>query len=98
MTSRWDTASTPEYERWVDEQIGPRQVGGRYDHGYEDSTYDVLAIERGPRDTWPIWRIQVRDQAGERWHCTAWDPRWDRVVSTAVKIPEWWPVSEGGRP
>lgn len=67
-----------------------RQVGGRHDHGYEDSTYEVLAIERGPRDPWPVWRIQVRNQAGERWHRTGWDPRWDRVVSTSVKIPEWY--------
>ncbi|MFI7131558.1 hypothetical protein ACIBQ1_38190 [Nonomuraea sp. NPDC050153] len=88
MSDPQTAADREQYERWVDEQIGPRQVGQRYDHGYEDSTYEVLAIERGPRATWPVWRIKVRDQAGERWHCTGWDPRWDRVVATTAPAPE----------
>ncbi|MGN9845888.1 hypothetical protein ACTMTI_47995 [Nonomuraea sp. H19] len=81
MTTPPAPADREQYERWVAEQIGPRKVGGRYDHGYEDSAYEVLAIERGPRDSWPVWRIKVRDQAGEHWHRTGWDPRRDRVVS-----------------
>ncbi|MFI7352131.1 hypothetical protein ACIBSR_38495 [Streptomyces sp. NPDC049936] len=65
-------------------QVGPRRVGGRYDHGYADSEYEVLAIDRGPRESWPSWQITVRGKDGEvREHCTGWDPRRDRVVAQA---------------
>ncbi|MGW1043696.1 RapZ C-terminal domain-containing protein [Streptomyces sp. NPDC002547] len=65
-------------------QIGPRRVGGRYDHGYADSEYEVLAIDRGPRKSWPSWQITVRGADGQvREHCTGWDPRRDRIVAQA---------------
>lgn len=47
-------------ENWLDRQVGPRKVRGRYDHGYEASAYEVLIIDRGPRPSWPAWRITVR--------------------------------------
>ncbi|THA65403.1 NUDIX hydrolase [Streptomyces sp. A0642] len=73
------------WEEWIATQIGPRVVGGRYNHGHAGSTYEVLAIERGPRPlgTWPVWDISVRyDEDGrERTHCTGWDARRDTVVT-----------------
>lgn len=70
------------YEEWIATQIGPRVVGGRYDHGDDATAYDVLAIDPGPRPlgTWPIWQITVRGTDGqERTHCSGWDPCRDRV-------------------
>ncbi|MFD7867599.1 hypothetical protein [Streptomyces sp. NPDC059783] len=70
------------YEEWIGTQIGPRVVGGRYDHGDDASAYDVLAIDPGPRPlgTWPVWQITVRRADGqEHTHCSGWDPRRDRV-------------------
>jgi len=71
----------PTYEEWVAEQIGPRQVGGRY-RTYTGYEYQVLEIEPGPRPTWPTWRITIRgvEDGTERWHCTAWDER-DQVLT-----------------
>ncbi|MGC9478814.1 NUDIX domain-containing protein [Streptomyces sp. WG4] len=73
------------YAEWIATQVGPRLVGGRYSHGDAASTYEVLAIERGPRPlgTWPVWDITVRyDQDGrETTHCTGWDARRDTVVA-----------------
>ncbi|GAA2815080.1 hypothetical protein GCM10010441_44640 [Kitasatospora paracochleata] len=68
----YDAAS---YRRWVARQIGPRCVGGIYRSGYSDSVYEVLAIDPGPREGWPTWRITVRTLGEDmtRWHCTAWD-------------------------
>jgi hypothetical protein len=69
------------YEMWVARQIGPRKVGGRYRSHYGDAVYEVLAIEPGPRSTWPTWQITVRGEGGQiRSHCTAWDER-DQVVT-----------------
>ncbi|MER5312330.1 hypothetical protein ABT034_31640 [Streptomyces sp. NPDC002773] len=63
-------------------QVGPRRVGGRYDHGYSGSEYEVLAIDRGPRESWPSWQITVRGADGQvREHCTGWDSRRDRIVA-----------------
>ncbi|MGW1037590.1 NUDIX domain-containing protein [Streptomyces antibioticus] len=73
------------YEEWIATQVGPRVVGGRYNHGDAASTYEVLAIERGPRPlgVWPVWDITVRfEQDGrETTHCTGWDARRDTVVA-----------------
>ncbi|MET9206788.1 NUDIX hydrolase [Streptomyces bacillaris] len=83
------------WEEWIATQIGPRVVGGRYTHGDAASTYEVLAIERGPRPlgTWPVWDITVRfDRDGrEKTHCTGWDARRDTVVAQppAVDGDEW---------
>ncbi|MCX4429594.1 hypothetical protein [Streptomyces mirabilis] len=56
-------------------QVGPCRIGGRYDHGYADSEYEVLAIDRGPHEGWPSWQISVRSRDGEvREHCTGWAP------------------------
>ncbi|MDF3144165.1 MULTISPECIES: hypothetical protein [unclassified Streptomyces] len=70
-------------ENWLNRQIGPRKVGGRYDHGYQGSAYEVLAIDRGPRPSWPTWQITVRYDEDSRitTHCTAWDPAKDRVLA-----------------
>ncbi|MFB9464417.1 NUDIX domain-containing protein [Streptomyces cinereospinus] len=73
------------YEEWIATQIGPRFVGGRYHHGDATSTYEVLAIERGPRPlgTWPVWDITVRFEKDgrETTHCSGWDARRDTVVA-----------------
>jgi hypothetical protein len=73
------------WEEWIATQIGPRRVGGRYDHGYDGSAYEVLAIDPGPRPlgTWPVWQITVRFDKDDRTteHCTGWDARCDRVVA-----------------
>lgn len=62
-------------------QIGPRKVGGRYYNGYSGQEYEVLNIETG-RPTWPVWLITVRWADGHTTsHCTAWDPKRDRVLS-----------------
>lgn len=77
----------PGYEMshlaWAWLQIGPRRVGGHYDHGSEDSAYEVTAIECGPRDTWPSWQITARYARDGRTatHCTGWDPSRDRVIT-----------------
>lgn len=71
------------WEEFVGLQVGPRAVGGRYDHGDDDSAYEVLAIDRGPRTQWPSWQITVRYQhdGRETTHCTGWDPARDRTVA-----------------
>ncbi|MEE1783046.1 hypothetical protein PUR71_08970 [Streptomyces sp. SP17BM10] len=70
------------YRRWVARQIGPRRVGGFYRSVYSDTVYEVLAIDPGPRESWPVWQITVRTlgESSSRWHCTAWDER-DQVVA-----------------
>ncbi|MEU9796887.1 P-loop ATPase [Streptomyces sparsogenes] len=77
-----ETTTSPNQD-FISLQIGPRRVGGRYDHGYAGSAYEVLAIDRGPREQWPTWQITVRyDEDGEvRSHCTGWDSRQDRIVA-----------------
>lgn len=71
------------YEEWINTQVGPRVVGGRYDHGDAASAYEVLAIERGPRPlgSWPVWQMTVRYDVGgrETAHCTGWDAAKDRT-------------------
>ncbi|WP_052680620.1 hypothetical protein [Streptomyces sp. NRRL F-4428] len=73
------------YEEWIATQIGPRLVGGRYDHGHAGSVYEVLASWRGPRPlgVWPVWDVTVRYESDgrETTHCTGWDPRRDTVVT-----------------
>lgn len=75
------------WQEFVALQVGPRRVGGHYDHGYADSAYEVLAVDRGPRPlgSWPSWQITVRftKDGRIREHCTGWDPRTDRVVAQA---------------
>jgi hypothetical protein len=72
------------WEEFVALQVGPRRVGGRYDHGDADSEYEVLAIDRGPRTGWPSWQITVQGKDGQvREHCSGWDSRKDRVVAQA---------------
>ncbi|MFI5987128.1 hypothetical protein ACIBEA_40465 [Streptomyces sp. NPDC051555] len=70
------------YEEFIGLQVGPRRIGGWYDHGDATSEYEVLAIDRGPREQWPTWQITVRGKDGQaREHCTGWDPRRDRIVA-----------------
>ncbi|MFI9031108.1 hypothetical protein [Streptomyces sp. NPDC053560] len=70
------------YEEFIALQVGPRRVGGRYDHGYPASAYEVLAVERGPRAQWPTWQITVRDDRGQvREHCSGWNAGRDRVIA-----------------
>lgn len=75
--------SAPKVPRWIATAIGPRRVGGRYSNGYWDSAYTVLAIDAGPRASWPDWEITVQydDLETPTTHCTAWDPRRDRVLA-----------------
>ncbi|WP_052231178.1 zinc ribbon domain-containing protein [Streptomyces sp. M10] len=69
------------WEEWIGLQIGPRTVGGGYDHGDDASTYEVLEIEPGPRPTWPVWQMTVRyDRDGRTaTHCTGWSADRDRI-------------------
>lgn len=78
-----DDGPEPTYEEWVAANIGPRKVGGRYHSGYNGGGYTVLAIEPGPREGWPVWRITVRHDGWDYAvsHCTAWDPKRDRVLA-----------------
>lgn len=70
------------WEEFVALQVGPRRVGGRYDHGDAGSEYEVLAIDHGPRTSWPSWQITVRGADGQvREHCTGWNPDRDRIVA-----------------
>jgi hypothetical protein len=70
------------HEEFVALQVGPRRVRGRYDHGDADSEYEVLAIDRGPREQWPTWQVTVRGKDGwVRDHCTGWDSARDRVLA-----------------
>lgn len=74
------------YEDWIATQVGPRVVGGRYNHGDDASAYEVLAIERGPRPlgTWPVWDMTVRYDRDSRdtTHCSGWDAGKDRILPT----------------
>lgn len=73
----------PTYEEWVQANVGPRQVGGRYSSGYWGDGYTVLAIDPGPREGWPVWQITVLNDGEQypRSHCTAWDPQRDKVLA-----------------
>lgn len=76
------------HEEWINTQVGPRLVGGRYDHGDDATAYEVLDIDRGPRASWPTWQITVCGRDGrERTHCTGWDPRRDRVRVADQSVP-----------
>jgi hypothetical protein len=74
---------SPVVPKWVAQAIGPRRVGGRYSNGYWKSAYTVLAIDAGPRESWPDWEITVQydDLETPTTHCTAWDPQRDRVLA-----------------
>jgi hypothetical protein len=76
------------WEEWIAMQVGPRTVGGRYDHGDAAGAYEVLAIDRGPRPlgTWPVWEMTVRyDRDGQdTTHCSGWNPARDRVLSPGL--------------
>jgi hypothetical protein len=78
-----DDGPEPTYGEWVAANIGPRKVGGRYRSGYSGGEYTVLAIEPGPREGWPVWRITVLHDGWDYpvSHCTAWDPKRDRVLA-----------------
>ncbi len=77
------------HEEFVNLQVGPRRVGGRYRVGAHGDAYEVLDIDRGPRETWPSWQITVRWLADDRTvsHCTRWDNRRDTVVSPPPAHP-----------
>ena len=48
------------WEEWLATQIGPRVVGGHYDHGDDATTYEVLDIGPGPVRHGPIRQIRGR--------------------------------------
>ncbi|MFJ9520659.1 hypothetical protein ACIRPK_20705 [Kitasatospora sp. NPDC101801] len=58
---------------------GPQQVGGIYWCGYWSEAYEVLAIDSDPQ--WPNLTVRTLGQVKARTHCTAWDPRGDRVLA-----------------
>lgn len=71
------------WAEWIATQIGPRVVGGHYDHGDDATAYEVLDIDPGPRLAWPIWQITVRRANGQvHTHCSRWDSRRDRARVT----------------
>jgi len=60
----------------VFQEIGPRQVGGRYWNGYWKHSYTVtdIAITVGAQPESISWRITVQHDDGRLiTHCTAWD-------------------------
>lgn len=62
-------------------EIGPHKVGGRYYNGYWGQEYEVLSLETDTGD-WRGWEITVRWEDGRTTsHCTAWEPKRDRVLS-----------------
>jgi hypothetical protein len=66
---------------WIDNQVGPRKVGGRYYNGYWGQEYEVLKIDDNP-DSWGPWEMTVSWADGrETSHCTGWDPKRDRVIA-----------------
>ncbi|MFF2012363.1 hypothetical protein ACFVWY_25215 [Streptomyces sp. NPDC058195] len=74
-------------EEFVALPVGPRKGGGRYDHGHADSEYEVVNIDRGPREPSPSLlpslslsrQITMRGSNGQvREHCTGRDSRRDR--------------------
>jgi hypothetical protein len=59
---------------------GPRVPGGRYLCGYWQEEYEVLSFGAGMCGS--DWSVTVRWADGRTTtHCTAWDPRRDRVIS-----------------
>lgn len=72
----------PGIDRWIEEQIGPREVGGRYYSGYWGVEYEVVAVHRDPAGQVP-WQVTVvyADRRDRVTHRTPWDPRRDRVLS-----------------
>lgn len=65
----------------IADEIGPRQVGGRYHCGYWGQDYKVLAIEIDPKFIGG-WEISVKwDDGRITHHSTAWNARRDRVLS-----------------
>lgn len=74
---------TMTFEEFVNLQVGPRVVGGRYQLGAGGEEYEVVEIDRGPRATWPSWQITLRWLSDGRvlTDCTGWDDRRDTVVS-----------------
>jgi hypothetical protein len=71
------------HQEFVNLQVGPRRVGGRYRVGAHGDAYEVLEIERDrPLGTWPSWQITVSWLADGRTtsHCTRWDDQHDTVV------------------
>jgi hypothetical protein len=76
------------HERYVQEAIGPRRVGGVYRSAYWGVTYQVERILLGQDArkviAWSDWAVVEVDldgpTAGQRHtHCTPWDDR-DRIV------------------
>jgi hypothetical protein len=74
--------TSPAYDAWVDDQIGPRQEGGRYLNGLYNSEYEVLHIDRGPREDNPNgkWCMYLRINGETYRSSTPWDPGRDRVI------------------
>lgn len=66
---------------WVEIEIGPRRVGGRYWDGYWGQAYKVLDIKIDiPRERWSM-TVQW-DDGRISTHATAWDPAGgDRILS-----------------
>lgn len=72
------------------EEIGPRQVGGRYWSGYSRMAYTVDDISIADPDDYsgPRWSITVRwDDGRVATHYTPWNPDWDAVVPVPPEFP-----------
>ncbi|MEU0032057.1 P-loop ATPase [Streptomyces sp. NPDC006335] len=76
-----ETDAGDEDTDWIANQVGPRKVGGRYYNGYWGQEYEVLSIDDKP-DGWGPWGMTVLwDDGRKTTHCTAWDPKRDRVIA-----------------
>jgi hypothetical protein len=64
-------------------EIEPRELGGRYWSGYWGRTYMVEQMKLDEcgrlRTMTVLWDVEGRRTT----HCTAWDPRYDRIVREA---------------
>ena len=84
---------TKRQQQYLTEAIGPQVVGGRYYCGYWRNEYvvDRIWTTRDNPLGWSDWAIEVHDVTeintgnptvgSPRIHCTAWEPKQDRVLS-----------------
>lgn len=67
---------------WIEQAIGPRQVGGTYRSHHWGTDYEVIAIVRRTDHESTGWHITVRDLPNGpiRTHCTPWHDH-DQVLT-----------------
>jgi len=75
---------TTQQKQQIQKYLGPQQVGGHYHCGYWNKSYTIehIGISDESRIPWSDWSMTVRwdDDGHTGTHCTAWDPKRDRVL------------------